>query len=322
MRTVFLALVVLVPSAAAQPLQAGLRVWLDADDAATIVTDTDGFETVASWSNKVADAGVVLNEDKAAQPLLSRGGLAGRNYMTFDGVDDVLRSGAFTSTPLTEATIFLVASPLSNSGNFGAFMSCNIVGQSDYETGINIDLGAGGGGEFDYFNIEGPKRVTPGGVNFRTRSNPFGVWHVIQVNYWSSRLELIVDGVREGLTNDTGPAVLRAEEFRVGGRWYAGLERGFGNVSIAEILVYDSSADCGALNQSGLYLAGKYGISTGYAPPDCPTDFNADCFVDFFDYNEFVLAFETGRVDADVNGDGFIDFFDYDDFVRGFEEGC
>jgi hypothetical protein len=54
----------------------------------------------------------------------------------------------------------------------------------------------------------------------------------------------------------------------------------------------------------------------------CRPDFNCDAFLDFFDYNDFVFAFETGQPRADYNGDGFIDFFDYDWYVRDFEEGC
>ncbi len=58
----------------------------------------------------------------------------------------------------------------------------------------------------------------------------------------------------------------------------------------------------------------------------CRGDFNNDGFVDFFDYDAFVLCFETGACppggDADFNDDGFADFFDYDDFVARFEAGC
>jgi hypothetical protein len=54
----------------------------------------------------------------------------------------------------------------------------------------------------------------------------------------------------------------------------------------------------------------------------CLADFNADGFVDFFDYDAFVNAFETGDPAADANGDGFLDFFDYDAFVGAFESGC
>jgi hypothetical protein len=54
----------------------------------------------------------------------------------------------------------------------------------------------------------------------------------------------------------------------------------------------------------------------------CPADFNADGFIDFFDYDRYVDAFETGTAGSDFNRDGFIDFFDYDAFVGAFEAGC
>ncbi|XVJ58972.1 MAG: hypothetical protein HEQ23_06040 [Tepidisphaera sp.] len=56
---------------------------------------------------------------------------------------------------------------------------------------------------------------------------------------------------------------------------------------------------------------------------DCPADFNDDGFLDFFDYDAFVGAFEAGSgLVADFNGDGFVDFFDYDAYVGAFEAGC
>lgn len=54
----------------------------------------------------------------------------------------------------------------------------------------------------------------------------------------------------------------------------------------------------------------------------CMFDFNNDCFVDFLDFDDFVLAFELGDVASDINADGFLDFNDFDDFVAGFEAGC
>ncbi|XVJ58782.1 MAG: hypothetical protein HEQ23_05020 [Tepidisphaera sp.] len=50
-----------------------------------------------------------------------------------------------------------------------------------------------------------------------------------------------------------------------------------------------------------------------------PADFNGDGFVDFFDYDAFVGAFESGGEGADFNMDCFIDFFDYDAFVEAFQ---
>lgn len=78
-----------------------------------------------------------------------------------------------------------------------------------------------------------------------------------------------------------------------------------------------------ALNGGGTTAAsnGPSGFATRF-----PADFNQDGFVDFFDYDQFVVCYEGGEcppgTDADFNGDGFSDFFDYDDFVVAYEQGC
>jgi len=54
----------------------------------------------------------------------------------------------------------------------------------------------------------------------------------------------------------------------------------------------------------------------------CRSDFNADGFLDFTDFDAFISAFEVGLASADFNGDGFLDFTDFDEFVRAFEAGC
>lgn len=51
-------------------------------------------------------------------------------------------------------------------------------------------------------------------------------------------------------------------------------------------------------------------------------DFNSDGFLDFTDFDAFVIAFEAGDSDADFNSDGFLDFTDFDTFVTAFEAGC
>ena len=62
-------------------------------------------------------------------------------------------------------------------------------------------------------------------------------------------------------------------------------------------------------------------VLTG-VPSACRADFNDDGFLDFSDFDEFVVAFEAGQASSDFNGDGFLDFSDFDDFVSAFESGC
>ena len=75
---------------------------------------------------------------------------------------------------------------------------------------------------------------------------------------------------------------------------------------------------------TGRDLSGAISVSQlmFHKAPSCPADFNQDGFLDFFDYDGFVGAFESGGPGADFNQDGFLDFFDYDGFVQAFEVGC
>jgi hypothetical protein len=84
----------------------------------------------------------------------------------------------------------------------------------------------------------------------------------------------------------------------------------------------------GALGLAELILPGSVRavlteVGGPYSSCDaCPADFNGDGFLDFFDYDEFVAAYETGDPRTDFNADGFLDFFDYDEFVAAYESGC
>jgi hypothetical protein len=93
-----------------------------------------------------------------------------------------------------------------------------------------------------------------------------------------------------------------------------------GNWSLGDygVLVNGVELESGSLSA---YSNAWYTFTVGTAPA-CPADFNGDGFLDFFDYDEFVAAFEVGGPGADFNGDGFQDFFDFDAFVEAFEIGC
>lgn len=83
-------------------------------------------------------------------------------------------------------------------------------------------------------------------------------------------------------------------------------------------------------NSAGNKVYNEY-VRFGMSPPVvmaaahltlCAADFTGDGFVDGFDYDAYVEAFENGNIAADMDGDGFIDGFDYDSFVAAFELGC
>jgi hypothetical protein len=72
----------------------------------------------------------------------------------------------------------------------------------------------------------------------------------------------------------------------------------------------------------GIRFAVQYTPSAVVVRVTCNADYNADGQVDFFDYLDFVAAFNEEAPEADFNGDNQVDFFDYLDFVAEVESGC
>ncbi|MDX2118747.1 MAG: immunoglobulin domain-containing protein [Planctomycetota bacterium] len=67
---------------------------------------------------------------------------------------------------------------------------------------------------------------------------------------------------------------------------------------------------CGSVTSNSILLS------------SCAADYNADGFLTFEDFDDFVNDFESGVPAADFNADGFLTFEDFDAFVAAFEAGC
>jgi|GEM_PF-3350748 len=123
-------------------------------------------------------------------------------------------------------------------------------------------------------------------------------WHTYELKIQSCGVSLSIDG-NHALDADLGPT---------GQSWGKGK------------FLFGDGTFCG-WSQSVMKA-----VSYTVGLPDCPADFNGDCWVDGADYDAFVMCFDEqlcpqGKT-ADFNGDGFADGFDYDDFVWAFEQGC
>jgi hypothetical protein len=89
--------------------------------------------------------------------------------------------------------------------------------------------------------------------------------------------------------------------------------------------IYTLNGTIGQYDAGGLLAGGSFAINSGYWSAFevfCPADFNRDGSVDFFDYLDFVQAFDSEDPTADFNGDNTVDFFDYLDFVAAFDTEC
>ncbi|MCA9060870.1 MAG: hypothetical protein KDA85_20300, partial [Planctomycetaceae bacterium] len=137
----------------------GLRLWLDAaatESPGSVNKSADQASPqpvpVSSWKSRASSSVSVTQPKAEFQP--QRWQLPGGAFLRFDGEDDCLR---LTQTGLsTESlTVFLVAAPHGNPGEFRGLFAANAKEQRDYQSGLTIDLGPGPTRCFDQLNVEG-----------------------------------------------------------------------------------------------------------------------------------------------------------------------
>jgi len=143
-------------------VRAGLDLWLDASRAAAALANgsqpfADG-DRLPVWRDGSGLQRHVLQDNPQRQPKLVRvaaSATADAGWVVrFDGQDDHLR-GITAGHRLIEFTLFVVAAPHSNPGQYRAFLSLNELNRKDYETGLNLDMNAQPSVAFGNLNLEG-----------------------------------------------------------------------------------------------------------------------------------------------------------------------
>ncbi len=227
------------------PSRDGLVLWLDAD-AIQSQRKTQRQEELSAgdkldhWSDLSGAGRHLTSPSNQASPTLMRTGE--HWFVRFDGEQDCLRNES-GPVNLSAVTMWLVAAPHENPGDFRGFFAANAANERDYQSGFNVDLGPGPSIPFNQLNIEG--RGFGGAQNLRKGSSPFGTLHLIEVRVdpMSRSVSLLIDGQPEG-TRPFEPNALSFEQLTLGARFYTNgpgqqAWRGPAAVDIAEVLVYD-----------------------------------------------------------------------------------
>ncbi|HZY89371.1 MAG TPA: hypothetical protein VFE78_31400, partial [Gemmataceae bacterium] len=242
----------------------GLELWLDAArlNAARLAQGQAALkpgEQVETWFDASGQGRHVAQTAKAARPRLVR---VGQDWLVrFDGADDHLRRTGLKRS-LDACTVFVVAAPHDNPGDFRGFLAANAAGRRDYETGFNLDLGPGPTAQFDSLNVEG--RGFGGARNLLNRPSPFGTLHVIEAVMAPGKktVELFFDGKATG-ARPFAPAALSFDEITVGGRYYTNgpgpqqVRCAFPG-DVAEVLVYGRVLGTDETKAVRQYLDRKY----------------------------------------------------------------
>ena len=242
----------------------GLQLWLDASrvNAVRRTTNSPEFvsgDVVPSWSDGVTAERIVHQPNEKFRPRLVRVGDGW--LMRFDGADDHFRLTG-TGVDLQAATVFIVAAPHANPGDFRGIFATNAPDRRDYESGVTIDLGPGPSFKFDQLNVEG--KGFGGASDLLNSGTDFGTLHTIEAVFdaTAKQVKLSLDGKLEG-NRPFAPSEMSFDEVTVGSRFYtngpgAQEVRGPFQGDIAELLVYNrvlTDAETTGVRQ---YLNRKY----------------------------------------------------------------
>ena len=236
---------------------ASLLLHLDAGQGVT----KDSSNLVSHWDNL---AGNDVSASGSRRPLwvddveISSNPLVRAPVIRFDGVDDVLSHLAFSSQTPNDITVFVVGTPRSHAGGWRAFFSFNDApGLNDFSTGFHLDIGENASSSWETINFEGSKRIS-GFIDVKNDSDPFGTFRTMTVDFSDeSGGVLYLDGVLEGMRDGLSGANINLDELRIGSRWFLGADH-FGNVDIADLLVYDAQLSQQDREAVEAYLVSKH----------------------------------------------------------------
>jgi len=247
----------------------GIAMWLDggaqakARAALSKAPIADGG-AVEAWHDGSGRRRDVKQPDEALRPVWRVDGEA--TTVRFGGRGPYLIAEEL-GLSLHDATVFVVAAPYHNEGDFRGLLALHAAEQADYQTGLNVDQGFASTPAFSAINVEGAG--ASGQQNLRRGSSDFLKWQrlCIETSVGDEGVALYVDGAKEG-TRARGESMIMGDRLIVGGRFSGGIEgvRYLFAGEIAEVIVYDRLLSDDERAKIDAYLAAKY-ANLGPVPP-------------------------------------------------------
>lgn len=248
----------------AEPARSGLLLWLDAGAQnparkALGRPELANLAPLAVWYDSSGRQRHLKQDQSKFRPTYLS--LAKGTAIRFDGVDDFL--GLIEEQfELRHLTLFIVAAPFTNTGDFRGFFAGNEPGKNDYTSGINVDLGPTFSANWQVFNTEG---AGFGGMNnLLKRPFDFGKFHrfALASQAGANGVKLWFDGEAHG-SRPRNDAAMRLDRLTLGARFYSNeakppYARGFLDGDIAEVLLFDRALSDEQRRTVDHYLAEKY----------------------------------------------------------------
>ncbi len=236
---------------------AGLILHLDAG-----VPDTSGNVNpgpLPHWMDLSGSRRDFVQDNDLLQP--QRIWIDGQAIVRFDGQQDCLRAIG-QAEAIDNLTLFIVAAPHENPGDFRGLIATNALDKRDYESGFNLDLGPGPTRRLEYLNLEGAG--FEGARDMYSEGQPFGTLHILESVMDSDLLEvqLLVDG--KSLERRPRRSIpIAIDQWTLGARFYTNgpgdqQVRGPFKGDIAEVLAWNRVLSDEERQQVRDYLGDKY----------------------------------------------------------------
>jgi hypothetical protein len=184
-------------------------------------------------------------------------------FLSFDGKDDALLASHLRGQ-MTNETVFLVAAPRSNGGNFRGFFGLSQAGGNDYIRGLNLDLGPEATAQLSYLNAEG-SGFSGAAQLLQGPALSFGCWHIfaLESQPGAQSARLFLDG-KAHRARDRQNSLIHLDEFVLGARYYSNsgeppYTQGFFHGDVAEFLLYNRVLTISERVAVEGYLNKKYG---------------------------------------------------------------
>lgn len=235
----------------------GLVLWLDADDASTII-ESSGF--VSQWNDKSGNGNNATQLTGSLQPVTNANTINALNVITYDGVNDALAIPANSSIDNLFSgggSVFSVVNPLTaGEGNFGRLF------EKGSETRNFIRETSGGKAKYAH---QTEFSITEGNFKTLTQETNLGVGNILGMLYDNSLTTNVPAFRVNGLLIPTDIAIIPdgtansdiAEDLLIGNR--PGGDRTWDGY-FGEILMYDRILTAEEIADVENYLTNKWGI--------------------------------------------------------------
>ena len=185
-------------------------------------------------------------------------GSSGNNggYMYFDGSDGYVNILDTSQTSVSKGSIVYWTKVFSNNGAYNGFISGRNGSNSDFNSGVNVDMMNASSVTFDQLNIEGAGRDPEHEVNDMTSSQPFDTWVHVGITINNTLISVYINNVAEG-TRARSDVAMGWGNMTLGVRWYSSQIQSatYLDANVGQYLIYDRVLTSDEISQN--YNASK-----------------------------------------------------------------